>query len=143
MRHTRVDDAFLVQEQLGEPPQRVAAVVEPIAQRSAGDVDVAQALDPRVGAARRFVGDGAGAVLVEIDRVEAAGALDGEAADHARAASVSATSDSAAAVTASTVTPVRQSGVWPWQRAGGLRIMLQGAHHRSTRTTRCAVLRGA
>ncbi len=31
-------------------------------------------------------------------------------------------------MTASTVTPARQSGVWPWQRSGGLRIRLHGAH---------------
>jgi hypothetical protein len=149
----RIDDALLVQEQLGEPPQRVAAVVEAIAQRPAGDVDAAQALDPGIGAAGGFVGDGAGAVVVEVDRLDAAGALERDAADHepvtcacsrpTQAASVSAASESAAAMTASAVTPTRQSGVWPWQRAGGLRIWLHGAHHRSIRTTRCAVVRGA
>ena len=42
------DHALLVEIQLGEPPQRIAAIREPIPQRLAVHVDVPQRLDPRI-----------------------------------------------------------------------------------------------
>ena len=66
-------------------------------------------------------------------------ALNDVVVDHAMgvcARAAASSTDRAAVNTVSVVTSVRQSGMWPTQRAGGSRMRLQGAHGRSTRTIR-------
>ena len=126
-----------VQIQLDEPPQRIAAMPQPIAQGHAVDPRVPECLDPadgidRAGLARRRV-----EVVRESDRLApAAGGLDDDCAvgGHvARSGVRSASSDMAASRTASTPMPSRQSGTWPRQRSGGRRMRLHGLQGRSIR----------
>jgi hypothetical protein len=126
-----MDHLFLVQVQLGKPPERIAAGREAAAEGFAVDAQAPQRLDPRV---RLFVR--AFFVLGPEQRkqIDAAGTRAGfDVQPHQRAPPAS--TSSMAASTAAVSTPDRQSGVWPTQRAGGRRIRLHGLQGRSIRTT--------
>src|SRR4051794_32552863 len=136
------DDAPLVEIELGEPPQRIAAEQKAVAERYAVDARVAQALDPAVRFVVGPIGGVGRKVRTKVDGLArtARANHDARATAHyaPRAAGIAGrpSTSSAASSTRETAMPSRQSGVWPTHRAGGLRTRLHGLHGRSMRTAR-------
>ncbi len=102
-----IDDTLLVQEQLGEPPQRIAAIRKPLAQRHAVDSEETQRFNPSIRLDRRPFDTRGIETAREMDDLANALADDDDPprAAHddprtrlgARPSAVSASSDSAAA----------------------------------------------
>ena len=115
-RCTLVTTRIAVQIDLGEPPERIPAMREPIAQGDAINLRMPQLFDPLVGRRVGPLRRGCVKLLVDVDPPPASFRLDLKGAHRASTrapAPHDASSDRPAATTASTCTWARQSGVCP------------------------------